>query len=72
MPEHTVPDDALDRLFRAWRDDIDSEPFPLITDVVLPAQTRRRMPGTADISREGGTGERPVDLSRHGRTATGR
>ncbi|PXY27286.1 hypothetical protein [Prauserella muralis] len=36
-------EDTLDRLLRAWRDDIDSEPFPVISDVVLPRQTRRRM-----------------------------
>lgn len=51
--EHTVneygvyaehADDALARLLRAWREDIDSEPFPVVTDVALPRQTRRRMP----------------------------
>ncbi|MQA11318.1 MAG: hypothetical protein GEU98_22740 [Pseudonocardiaceae bacterium] len=36
--EHT-----LDRLLRAWREDIDSEPFPVIADVNLPRQTRRQL-----------------------------
>ncbi|MFC4000843.1 hypothetical protein ACFS2C_12300 [Prauserella oleivorans] len=41
-------EDALDRLLRAWRDDIDEEPFPVIVDVVLPRQVRRRMAGDRD------------------------
>ncbi|MEU3271924.1 hypothetical protein ABZ639_13825 [Saccharomonospora sp. NPDC006951] len=39
-------DDALDRLLQAWRDDIDSEPFPVISEVALPRQTRRHVPGS--------------------------
>ncbi|PRX48564.1 hypothetical protein B0I33_104381 [Prauserella shujinwangii] len=38
-----MADDKLERLLRAWREDVDSEPFPVITDVVLPRQTRRRI-----------------------------
>ncbi|PWV85338.1 hypothetical protein SAMN05421630_102626 [Prauserella marina] len=37
-------DDTLDRLLQAWRDDIDSEPCPVISEVALPRQTRRRLP----------------------------
>ncbi|WP_199430163.1 hypothetical protein [Qaidamihabitans albus] len=47
-------EDLLDRLFRAWREEIDSEPFPVIADVVLPVQTRRHMRGEY-----GGPDDRP-------------
>ncbi|SFQ35896.1 hypothetical protein SAMN05421810_106275 [Amycolatopsis arida] len=40
-------DDKLNRLLRAWRRDIDSEPFPVFSDLLspralIPRQTRRR------------------------------
>ncbi|NIJ13437.1 hypothetical protein FHU38_003781 [Saccharomonospora amisosensis] len=53
-----VHEDALDRLLRAWREDIDSEPFPVITDVVLPRQRRRQVGNDENHTGRGG---RPRD-----------
>lgn len=61
-------EDTLDRLLQAWREDIDSEPFPVIADVALPRQTRRRMrehsedpprPGRPNSDSTGWTSPRP-------------
>ncbi|HWD06419.1 MAG TPA: hypothetical protein VG674_28665 [Amycolatopsis sp.] len=33
--------DLLCQMFQAWRDDIDSVPFPQFTDLAIPAQPSR-------------------------------
>ncbi|MFC4085754.1 hypothetical protein [Amycolatopsis samaneae] len=33
--------DPLARLFQAWRDDIDSVPFPQLAELPIPPQQRR-------------------------------
>ncbi|PXY21734.1 hypothetical protein DI005_14820 [Prauserella sp. PE36] len=57
-------EDTLDRLLRAWREDIDSEPFPVISDVVLPRQIRRRLRDDTDHT------SRPPDRHKPGWTST--
>ncbi|MFD9891853.1 hypothetical protein ACFWY9_21135 [Amycolatopsis sp. NPDC059027] len=33
--------DLLDQLFQAWRDDIESVPFPQFTELLIPPQQTR-------------------------------
>ncbi len=39
--------DELTGLFQAWRDDIDSVPFPAFAEPLIPAQKQRSVPGPA-------------------------
>ncbi|KFU77196.1 hypothetical protein SAMN04489729_7714 [Amycolatopsis lurida] len=36
--------DELTRLLSAWRDDIESVPFPTFAELLIPAQKRRSTP----------------------------
>ncbi|ONF74206.1 hypothetical protein [Amycolatopsis keratiniphila] len=36
--------DDLTRLLNAWREDIDSVPFPTFAELLIPAQKRRTAP----------------------------
>ncbi len=42
----------LGRLLRAWREDIESEPFPAITDVLLPRQRRKHERGGSAATKQ--------------------
>ncbi|MEU6643884.1 hypothetical protein ABZ863_15205 [Saccharomonospora sp. NPDC046836] len=57
-------EDGLDRLLRAWRDDIDSEPFPAIVDVVLPRQLRRHLRDDVGHSRPASSATRGSPANR--------
>ncbi|MEV7551258.1 hypothetical protein AB0N89_16680 [Amycolatopsis sp. NPDC089917] len=37
--------DELTCLLRAWREDIDSVPFPTFAELLIPAQKKRSAPG---------------------------
>ncbi|MEU3768177.1 hypothetical protein AB0E55_24255 [Amycolatopsis keratiniphila] len=39
--------DDLTRLLNAWREDIDSVPFPTFAELLIPAQKRRSAPARA-------------------------
>jgi hypothetical protein len=45
-------DDLLSRMLNAWRDDIDSVPFPQFSELLIPRQqTRPRRPAPAPAAR---------------------
>lgn len=39
--------DELTCLLRAWREDIESVPFPAFTELLIPVQQQRSLPGRA-------------------------
>ncbi|MBE1497331.1 hypothetical protein H4696_004431 [Amycolatopsis lexingtonensis] len=45
-------DDVLSQLLKAWRDDIDSVPFPQFSELLIPRQqTRQRAASQASVAR---------------------
>jgi hypothetical protein len=43
--------DNLNDLFQAWRDDIDSVPFPQFNELLIPAQKSRTRPEAGAVDR---------------------